>query len=52
MPGEPHRDGPDRPESDGRFLELGRRTGTPVYVLKDGEIVDLTANDPSRGPKT
>jgi len=21
---------------------LGRRTGTPVYVLKDGRIVDLT----------
>ena len=23
-------------------LELGLRTGTPVYVMKDGEIVDLT----------
>lgn len=22
-------------------LELGRRTGTPVYVLKDGKVVDL-----------
>ena len=31
-----------------RALELGRRTGTPVYVLKDGEIVDLTANAPNR----
>ena len=35
-----------------RALELGRRTGTPVYVLKDGEIVDLTADDPSRLRKT
>lgn len=25
-----------------RALELGLRTGTPVYVLQDGEIVDLT----------
>jgi len=23
-------------------LELGLRTGTPVYVVKNGEIVDLT----------
>ena len=28
-----------------RALELGRRTGTPVYVFKDGEIIDLTAQD-------
>ena len=25
-----------------RARELGRRTGTPVYVLKNGRIVDLT----------
>ncbi len=25
-----------------RAKELGRRTGTPVYVLKNGRIVDLT----------
>jgi hypothetical protein len=26
-----------------RARELGRQTGTPVYVLRDGKIVDLTA---------
>jgi hypothetical protein len=25
-----------------RALELGLQTGTPVYVWKDGKIVDLT----------
>ncbi len=25
-----------------RARELGRKTGTPVYVMKDGRIVDLT----------
>lgn len=25
-----------------RAQEVGRKTGTPVYVLKDGRIVDLT----------
>jgi len=25
-----------------RARELGERTGTPVYVLRDGKIVDLT----------
>lgn len=25
-----------------RAHELGKRTGTPVYVLRDGKIVDLT----------
>jgi hypothetical protein len=25
-----------------RARELGRKTGTPVYVLKGGRIVDLT----------
>jgi len=26
-----------------RAREIGRKTGTPVYVLKKGQIVDLTA---------
>ena len=26
-----------------RARELGRKTGTPVYVLRNGRIVDLTA---------
>ena len=25
-----------------RAREIGRKTGTPVYVLKNGRIVDLT----------
>ena len=25
-----------------KALELGIKTGTPVYVIKNGEIVDLT----------
>ena len=25
-----------------RALQLGIETGTPVYVLKDGKIIDLT----------
>jgi hypothetical protein len=25
-----------------RALELGLKTGTPVYVMKNGKIVDLT----------
>lgn len=25
-----------------RALELGLRTGTPVYILQDGKIIDLT----------
>lgn len=25
-----------------RALELGLRTGTPVYVLQDGKIIDLS----------
>jgi hypothetical protein len=32
-------------------LELGRRTGTPVYVLKDGKIVDLLQSARKRGKK-
>ncbi len=31
-----------------RALELGLRTGTPVWVLKRGQIVDLT-QEPRRG---
>jgi hypothetical protein len=31
-----------------RALEIGRRTGTPVYVLKKGRIVDLTQEKPKR----
>lgn len=27
-----------------RALELGIETGTPVYVIKDDKIVDLTKN--------
>ena len=30
-----------------RAQELGQRTGTPVYVIKDGKIVDLTQKKPS-----
>jgi len=26
-----------------RARELGERTGTPVYVLRDGKVIDLTA---------
>jgi hypothetical protein len=29
-----------------RALELGLQTGTPVYVWKDGKIVDLTKEQP------
>ena len=29
-----------------RALELGLQTGTPVYVWKDGKIVDLTKERP------
>ena len=31
-----------------RALEIGKRTGTPVYVLKNGRIVDLTQQKPKR----
>ncbi len=27
-------------------LELGKRTGTPVYVLRNGQIVDLVHGKP------
>ena len=26
-----------------KALELGLRTGTPVWVMRDGKLVDLTA---------
>jgi hypothetical protein len=31
-----------------RALELGRRTGTPVYVLRQGKIVDIAAQKGNR----
>jgi DNA-directed RNA polymerase subunit K/omega len=34
-----------------RALELGRRTGTPVDVLKRGKIVDIAKNEGNRGKK-
>jgi hypothetical protein len=30
-----------------RALELGIRTGTPVYVIKNNKIVDLTKGQPT-----
>lgn len=30
-----------------RALELGIETGTPVYVIRDGKIVDLTKDQPT-----
>jgi hypothetical protein len=36
-----------------RALELGLQTGTPVYVWKDGKIVDLTKEQrPAKKSKT
>jgi hypothetical protein len=32
-----------------RALEIGLRTGTPVYVIKNNEIVDLTKQQSQRG---
>ena len=32
-----------------RALQLGKRTGTPVYVLRDGQIVDLLNKKPWAG---
>jgi hypothetical protein len=37
-----------------RARELGARTGTPVYVIRDHRIIDLTKQDhpaPRRPPK-
>ena len=31
-----------------RARELGLKTGTPVYVLRGGQIVDLTKQHPMR----
>jgi len=33
-------------------LELGIKTGTPVYVMKDNKIVDLTKEQGSRKSKS
>jgi len=30
-----------------RALELGIKTATPVYVIRDNEIVDLTKDQPA-----
>ena len=30
-----------------RALELGIKTGTPVYVIQNGKIVDLTKEQPA-----
>ena len=32
-----------------RALELGIATGTPVYVMRNGKIVDLTKDQPATG---
>jgi hypothetical protein len=32
-----------------RALQIGIRTGTPVYVIKRGKIVDLTQQKPKLG---
>ena len=32
-------------------LELGMRTSTPVWVIKDGKIVDLTNKHPNSEPR-
>ena len=31
-----------------RALEIGLQTGTAVFVLRDGKIVDLTKQNPAR----
>ena len=36
-----------------KALELGIKTGTPVYVMKDNKIVDLTKDQrPKRKPRS
>jgi hypothetical protein len=30
-----------------KALELGMKTGTPVYVIRDNKIVDLTKDQPA-----
>lgn len=32
-----------------RALQLGLQTGTPVYVMKEGKIVDLTKGKRQKG---
>ena len=32
-----------------RALAIGKRAGTPVYVLKNGRIMDLIPKKPKRG---
>lgn len=34
-----------------RALQIGLETGTPVYVLIDGKIVDLTKQHGRRAPR-
>jgi hypothetical protein len=34
-----------------RALEIGLQTGTAVFVLKEGKIVDLTKRKPARSRK-
>jgi len=34
-----------------RALEIGLQTGTSVFVLKEGKIVDLTKRKPARSRK-
>lgn len=31
-----------------RALELGIKTGTPVYVIRDNKVVDLTKDQPAK----
>jgi hypothetical protein len=35
-----------------RALQIGLETGTPVYVLIDGQIVDLTKQRRRKAPRT
>ncbi len=35
-----------------RALQIGIETGTPVYVLKRGKIVDIAAEKKNRGKRT
>ena len=34
-----------------RALEIGLQTGTPVYIWRDGKIVDITKEQPSKKSK-
>ncbi len=35
-----------------RALEIGLQTGTPVYIWRDGKIVDITKEHSSKKSKT